>query len=431
MRTPRACSRSWAPWPRPADPVRGSASLLAGGAALLMSALSPETTGQALAVGSPEPFRVRFDAPMVEDLRRRLATVRLPAGGAPGWERGMDGGELAALLRHWRDGYDFGAAEARLNAWPQFRVDIGGLPLHYQVAQGRTARRMPLLLLHGWPSSYVQFLPLVPLLTDPVAHGAEADALSFDVVSVSLPGYGWSAPSGARQAVVRDMAERIHLLMTRVLGHERYAVRGTDVGGVVQQQLALLHAEAVIGNHTSGMLRGVPLPPRSDMSAAELRWINENDAWSTGELAYANLHATKPRTLGVALNDSPAGLAAWILEKFHGWSDPSRSLDALYGRDLLIDNLMVYWASGSITSSVEFYYDFRRETGRAQGRVPQPTAVLMGTTDMVPPPRALLDRWYRIERWNELPRGGHFLEWEAPGATARDLREFFEGLLDE
>ena len=224
------------------------------------------------------------------------------------------------------------------------------------------------------------------------------------------------------------MAQRIHRLMTPVLGHRRYAIRGSDIGGVVQQQLGLLHPEAIIAHHTSGTLRGAPLPPRDELNEVELRYVSDNDAWNANELAYANLHASKPQTLGNALNDSPAGLASWILEKFHGWGDTSRSIDERFGRDALIDNLLVYWLSGSITSSVQFYFDFRRETERVLGRVPQPTAVLMGMKDMVPPPRALVERQYNLVRWNELPRGGHFLEWEEPEITARDLCEFLAPL---
>jgi len=261
-----------------------------------------------------------------------------------------------------------------------------------------------------------------------VAQGEGADALGFDVVNVSLPGYGFSGSPLPAGFASRAMAERIHLLMTKVLGYERYATRGSDIGGVVQQQLALLYPQAIIGNHTSGTLRGAPLPPRAELSAVEQQYLADNDAWNAAELAYANLHATKPQTLGNALNDSPAGLASWILEKFHGWGDTTRGIDERFGRDALIDNLMVYWLSGSITSSVQFYYDFRREADRATGRVPQPTAVLMGLKDMLPPPRALMERQFNLVRWNELPRGGHFLEWEEPRITARDLREFFAPL---
>jgi pimeloyl-ACP methyl ester carboxylesterase len=287
---------------------------------------------------------------------------------------------------------------------------------------------MPLLVLHGWPASYVQFHPLIPHLVDPVAHGGTAGDLAFDVVNVSLPGFGFSGNPLRPGFAVRDMAERVHLLMTRVLGHSRYAVRGSDIGAVVQQQLSLLYPDAVIGNHTSGTLRGAPLPPRPELGPREQRHLAEADAWGANELAYANLHASKPQTLGNALNDSPAGLASWILEKFHGWGDTTRDVDTRFGRDALIDNLMVYWLGSSITPSVHFYYDFRRETGRALGRVERPTAVLMGMVDMVPPPRELVERQYRITRWTELPRGGHFLEWEEPHVTARDLREFFAEL---
>jgi pimeloyl-ACP methyl ester carboxylesterase len=276
-------------------------------------------------------------------------------------------------------------------------------------------------MLHGWPGSHMQFQHIIPLLTGD-------DDAAFDVVVVSLPGFGFSGAAPGEGFAVGGMTERIHVLMTQVLGYGRYAVRGSDIGAVVQQQLALRYPDAIIGNHTSGTLRGAPLPPRAELSPVEQQYLADNEAWSANELAYANLHASKPQTLGNALNDSPAGLASWILEKFHGWGDTGRALDERFGRDALIDNLMVYWLAGNITSSLHFYYDFRRETDRVRGRVEQPTAVLMGMMDMVPPPRALVERQYRVVRWNELPRGGHFLEWEEPERTARDLREFFAPL---
>jgi pimeloyl-ACP methyl ester carboxylesterase len=383
-----------------------------------------------MSVGKPVPFRIDVPEPVLTDLRDRLLDTRFPAQlpGA-GWQRGMDTAALKALVAYWARGYDWRAAERRLNAWPQFRVDIGGQALHYQYIRGRTRRAVPLLLLHGWPSSFVQFQSIIPLLTDPAAHGGAADALSFDVVVASLPGFGFSEAPAEGGAAVRAMAERMHLLMTEVLGYPRYAVRGSDIGGVVLQQLALLYPRAVLAAHTSGTLRGVAPPARAEQTPEEARYFADAEAWNAGELAYANLHASKPQTLVVGLNDSPAGLAAWILEKFHGWGDTSRSLEERYGRDALLTNLMVYWVGAGITPSVNFYYDFRRESGRAQGRVEVPTAMLMGLRDMVPPPRALCERQFRVTRWHELPRGGHFLEWEDPEATARDLREFIGTLV--
>ena len=383
-----------------------------------------------MTVGTPEPFRVTVSAEAERELRERLRRARLPAQiPGQGWSRGTDTTYLADFLRYWAEHYDFRRFEQRLNTWPQFRVTVGGVPLHCEHARARSRRRqMPLLMMHGWPSSTVQFHRVIARLADPSVDGAGPEALGFHVVNVSLPGYGFSGNPLQTGFAVRAMAERIHLLMTTVLGYPRYAVRGSDIGGVVQQQLALLYPDAIIGNHTSGTLRGAPLPPRSELSEVEQRYLADNDAWSANELAYANLHASKPQTLGNALEDSPVALASWILEKFHAWGDTSRGVDERFGREALIDNLMVYWLGGNATASVQFDYEFRRETRRALGRVPQPTAVLMGMKDMVPPPRELVQRQFNLTRWNELPRGGHFLEWEEPEITARDLREFFAPL---
>jgi microsomal epoxide hydrolase len=373
-------------------------------------------------------YSIHVPDSVLNDLRARLRSTRWPdqlEGTA--WEYGADTNYIRELCAYWADGFDWRAREAQLNRFRQFRAEIDGLGIHFIHEKGRKAANgpdpIPVLMMHGWPSTFVQFEKIIPLLTGPAAHGA-ADAPSFDVVVVSLPGYGFSDIPTTRGFAIRATAECFTKLMTDTLGYKRFALRGSDIGGSVAHQLALAHPELIIGAHVSGLLRGVPLQGDGPLSEAELKFNKDLAAWESNELAYARMHGQKPQTLAVSLNDSPAGLAAWIIEKFQSWGDTKGDIESRFSKDELLTNLTIYWATSTIASSVRLYYEFVREK-RLTGRVAVPTAVLNATHDMVPPPREVSERLYNVVRWNQTDRGGHFLEWEEPQLVADDMRAFF------
>jgi pimeloyl-ACP methyl ester carboxylesterase len=372
------------------------------------------------------PFQIDVPQTTLDDLRARLERTRWPDEIAhSGWDYGANLAYLQRLIAYWLDGFDWRVQEAALNRFHHVRAVVDGVGLHCILEPGAGQDPMPLLLLHGWPSSFVQMLDLIPRLVAPTLHGGDA-ADAFDVVAVSLPGYGFSDIPTTRGMSVSRIATLVHRLMTQVLGYERYSARGSDLGAGVITQLALTHPDALIGVHLSGtnpFVMDVPdnLTPEEEMFAANARH------WMQTEMAYAMEHASKPQTLAYGLNDSPAGLAAWILEKFWRWCDHHGDLDETFGKDQLLSNLTIYWVTGTINASMRLYYETMRNPG-VWGRVEVPSAYLMSDKDMFPTPREWVERTARVDRWTEIDQGGHFLEWEVPEIVADDLRAFFCGL---
>jgi pimeloyl-ACP methyl ester carboxylesterase len=379
-------------------------------------------TATAAAQPRVEPFRIDVPAAVLRDLDERLKRTRWPDQlPGTGWTYGADTAYLRELVSYWQSGYDWRAQERRLNAFEHFRAEIDGTLVHFVHARSRDPNAIPVLLLHGWPSTFVQMLDLVPLLTDPAAHGLPA-APSFHVVAASLPGFGFSSIPTRPGVGFATSAELMAKLMHHELGYERYGVRGSDLGGVIVRQMALNHPEQVIGVHLTGIIGAAGVSP--PFTAAEQRFIDASAAVEP-ELAYARLQMSKPQTLAHGLNDSPVGLAAWIVEKFRAWSDSSGDVESRFTKDELITNLMVYWVTGTAPSSVRMYYDFVREPLKS-GRVERPVGMLMSTKDLFPPaPRELGERLFNVQHWVESDVGGHFLEWEEPELVARDMQTFF------
>lgn len=373
-----------------------------------------------------EPYTVAIPQPVLDDLRERLARTRWPdAVAGADWDYGANLAYMRELAAYWRDRFDWRAQEAALNRFPQFRAVVDGAGIHFIHARGKSDRPLPLVLLHGWPSSFVQMLKIIPLLTDPAARGGDA-ADAFDVVVPSLPGYGFSDRPDGRGMSVGRMAERFATLLRDELGYARYGARGSDLGAGVIQQLALAHPEALIGVHLSGTNPYVGQIP-DDLSPAEREFVAQAQQWTMQEMAYAMEHSSKPQTLAYGLNDSPAGLAAWIVEKFRRWSDCGGDLERRFSKDELLTNLTIYWVTETINSSIRLYYETAHNPG-AWGRVEVTTGMLMSPKDLFPTPREWAERSYRVDRWTEIDRGGHFLEWEEPESVAEDIRAFFRPL---
>lgn len=372
-----------------------------------------------------ERFRINIPDSVLDDLNERLAQTRWPDQlPGTGWDYGTDTRYLRELVDYWQNDFDWRAQEARLNEFEHYRANVGDTRIHFVHARSEDPDAVPVLMLHGWPSSFLQMLDIIPMLTDPAAHGMTG-APSFDVVAASLPGFGFSDIPARPGIGFATSAQLMTELMQDVLGYSRYGVRGSDLGGVIVQQMALQQPERVIGVHLTGIIGvGGGQPPYTE---AEQAYIDASAAIEP-EIAYARLQMSKPQTLAHAMNDSPVGLAAWILEKFRAWSDSGGDLESRFTKDELLTNLMIYWATRTAPASFRMYYDFVREP-LLPGPVENPVGMLMSTKDLFPPaPREWGERLFNVQHWVETDVGGHFLEWEEPELVARDMQSFFAGL---
>jgi pimeloyl-ACP methyl ester carboxylesterase len=371
-----------------------------------------------------EPSRLAVDA--LRELGRRLDGYRTYVGLGSGWERGAPGDWLAALLEDWRV-FDTGAFQIRLDALRQQRAEVAGHTLHVVHAEGSGPSPLPLLLTHGWPGSFLEYLPVLPLLTDPAGHGADpADA--FTVVVPSLPGYGFSGPPPATGMTGRQVARLWHELMTVGLGYDRYVAHGSDLGAGVTAWLAREQPEAVATIHLATPGLAVVSGPRTEHEDEFARTVQD---WTAEEGGYMHEHATKPATLGAGLSDSPAGLAAWIGEKIVAWSSTRPDGTPAFDRELLLATLTLYWATNTITTSLLPYWAHRHLPGAAlppEDVSPVPTAISIFGGERVPfpkPPRVLAERYYSVTSWAEHPTGGHFPAVAEPELLARSLRDAF------
>ena len=374
-----------------------------------------------------EPFLIDVDEEVLIDLRRRIDATRWPPPApGPAWGQGTDLDYLKRLLAEWSGRFDWRAEERRINGVHQFRTTIDGIAVHFVHERAVDGSGIPLILLHGWPSTFVELLPLVPLLTDPHKHGIDGPA--FDVVIPSLPGYGFS--ERPRRGNYRDIARLMRALM-RGLGYTRYGAGGGDFGAGIATVMALDDASSTLGIHLSNLELSAHVDERSrPLSEAEREYLAQRDRWDRDERGYSALQSTKPQTLAYALNDSPAGLAAWIVEKWRSWTDSDGDLDRRFPRELLLTTLTIYWATGSIATSMRDYYDNRWD-GVSIGPetfVTVPTGVANFASQFVfegRPPREWAERLYNVRHWTEMPRGGHFAPAEEPRLLAADIAAFF------
>jgi pimeloyl-ACP methyl ester carboxylesterase len=374
-----------------------------------------------------EPFSIRVPDDVLSDLSTRIRHTRWPPH-APGaaWAQGTDLEYLKRLLGYWADGFDWRAEERRLNTFKHFRAELGGIRVHFVHERARNGQGIPLILTHGWPSSFLEHLALVPLLTDPRAHGIDAPA--FDLVIPSLPGYGFSErPSHANY---RTVARLWHELM-RGLGYERFGAGGGDFGAGVATYMAVENPAPMIGIHLTTMELWPPTGEGTrPMTEAERAYVADVHRWDEVERGYSAIQSTRPQTVGYGLNDSPAGLAAWVLEKWRAWSDSGGDLDARFSREFLLTMLTLYWVTETITTSMRDYFDNRWQPADIPPgtRVPVPAGFANFDNNYVSegrPPREWAERLYDVRRWTSMPRGGHFGPPEEPELLARDIAAFF------
>ncbi len=377
------------------------------------------------------PFRIRVPESVLTDLRQRLSNTRLPdEPPVEPWSTGTSIAYLKQLLDYWRDGFDWRAQESALNTFHQYTVPLAGIDLHFIHEPGCGPNPMPLLLVHGWPGSIVEFHKLLPMLTDPARFGGDpADA--FTVVAPSLPGYAFSFTAGQKRFSVEEMAEVLAALMTDVLGFPRFGAQGGDWGAFVSSRLGYAFPERLIGIHLNFLAVRRDPATLMNVTPEEMEFRDQLTRFLKEETGYQWIQGTKPTTLAFGLTDSPAGLAAWLVEKFRSWTDCGGNPEAVLTRDEMLTNIMRYWVTGAIGSSFWPYY------ARLHGPWPVPegstvnvpTGYVEFPKEILRPPRSVAARMYTdIRRWTVMDKGGHFAALEQPESLAKEIRAFFRPL---
>jgi pimeloyl-ACP methyl ester carboxylesterase len=372
------------------------------------------------------PFHIQVAEEILVDLRERLDRTRWPDElSDTGWDYGTNRAYLQQLVTYWRERYDWRTQERLLNTFPQFQTEIDGVHLHFVQVKGQGTYPLPLLLSHGWPGSFFEMYKIIGPLTDPASFGGDpVDA--FDVVVPSLPGYGFSGPTNSRGVTAARIAEVFVSLMHN-LGYERVAAQGGDWGSYITATLGRAYPDKIIGIHLN-MLPARSITSQEATSEAESRWSERRAQWVREESGYSHIQGTRPQTLAYGLNDSPVGLAGWIIEKFRAWSDCHGEVESIFTKDELLTNVMIYWVTQTINSSTRLYYETTHQRETVSGRVEVPTGVAVFPAEIPVPPRSLAERFYNIQRWTEMPIGGHFAALEQPQALVEDIRAFFRPL---
>jgi pimeloyl-ACP methyl ester carboxylesterase len=383
-----------------------------------------------------ETFDVKISEQVLADLRERLARTRwMEEIDDGGWAYGLSVPYMRELVTYWQHDFDWRAQETAMNRFAQFRTEIDGRRVHFIHERGQGPSPLPIVLTHGFPDSFLRFAKIIPMLTDPASWGGDpADA--FDVIAPSLPGYGFSdAP--ADDGMIFHVGDLWHRLMTEQLGYDRFAAHGGDWGSLVTELLARDHGGAVVGVHLTDVPFYHAFQPPGDPSAKEKEYLATVAKFGETQGAYALVQGSQPQALALGLNDSPAGLAAWIVEKMRRWSDCDGDVETRFTKDELLANVMIYWATGTINSSFAPYYDIshagagtwiKEKLKQWTGSSDVPSAFAMFPKDLSSPPREWAERFFNVQRWTEMPRGGHFAALEEPELLVNDIRKFFRPL---
>lgn len=375
---------------------------------------------------SPIPFRIEVPQADLDDLKRRLKATRWPERETvDDWSQGVPLAYLQEFTNYWAQRYDWRARESLLNDFAQFKTRLGDVDIHFIHVRSRHTEAVPLLITHGWPGSIVEFQDVIEPLTDPTAHGGSAQD-AFHIVAPSLPGYGFSGKPSARGCGVERIAELWDELMGR-LGYERYVAQGGDWGAAVTTQIGMQNRGRCRAIHLNMPLASPRPEAAKNPTPAEAKAFALMKRYGELESGYAVQQSTRPQTLGYGLVDSPAGQAAWILEKFWAWTDCEGHPENALTRDKLLDNIMLYWLSGNGASSARLYWEsFRKSFGSKQQSVPLPTGCSLFAKELSQPPRDWVERRYpHVNYWNELPKGGHFAAFEQPTLFVEEVRKCF------
>ena len=377
-----------------------------------------------------QPYEVHISNDVLEDLKYRLGRTRWPDEIVDSdWDYGSNLAYIRELCGYWKNEFDWRAQEAAINALPNYRADVDGLGVHYIHVRGSGPNPVPIVITHGWPSTFVEMLKIIPLLADPASHGGD-NADSFDVVAPSMPGYGFSDRPSQRGMSPTRIAEMWHKLMTEGLGYDHFVAQGGDWGAQVTTTLGLNYPETLSGIHLTAAGGGTPIPSESELSDDEKEFLRHREWWQQAEGAYGHQHRTKPQTLSYGLNDSPAGVAAWIVEKWRTWSDCGGDIESRFSKDELLTHLTIYWATQTISSSVRLYY----ESGLApsplssDNPVTVPTSFAKFPVEISYPPEEWVRRFFNLVRYTPMPSGGHFAAAEEPQLLAEDIRAAFRSL---
>jgi pimeloyl-ACP methyl ester carboxylesterase len=376
-----------------------------------------------------QPFKIQVPQATLDDLQERLARVRWPDEiPGSGWDYGANLAYMKELADYWQTKFNWRAQEEAINKFHHFRAEVDGLGIHFIHERGKGPNPLPLIITHGWPGSFVEMLKIIPLLTDPERHGGDpADA--FDIIVPSLPGFGFSdrpAESGMNLFRTAELWKQLML----GLGYQRFAAQGGDFGASVSTLLGFGYPESLVGIHLNfipGSYRPYLGPGVRGLSELEKQFLADADQWYQAEGGYSHIQRTKPQTLSYGLNDSPAALAAWIVEKFHAWGDCDGEVEKRFTKDELLTNVTIYWATETIHSSTRLYYETRKAPLHfKQGeRIHVPCGIAHFPKEAPFPPREWVERFYNVQHWTEMPRGGHFAALEEPALLVNDIRAFF------
>ncbi len=377
------------------------------------------------------PFEIQVSDAAIEDLQRRLASTRMPDQLAQtSWEYGTDSSYLAELLSYWQNDFDWREQESQLNQFDQFKTEIDGLDMHFIHQRSENPDAIPLMVVHGWPGSVAEFTKIIGPLTDPVAHGGNI-ADSYHVIAPSLPGFGFSEKPNQPGYSPEKFAHILAALMER-LGYEQYAIAGGDWGAIINRYLANNYADRLIGLHSNMVLANPPADEalRDNVSEAESTLREARTAYMQNEVGYQQIQRTKPQSLGYGLNDSPAGLAAWIVEKFHGWSDMPQGadgyLDNHFTKDELLTNISIYWFTETITSSARIYYESSKTpVAKPIEYIDVPTGAAVYPAEIYITPKSWVEAAYDLRHYTLMDQGGHFAALEQPDSYINELNTFF------
>jgi pimeloyl-ACP methyl ester carboxylesterase len=377
-----------------------------------------------------QKFQIQIADKKLEELSSRLSKTRWPDQLKDSdWERGMKKDYLQYLVDYWQNGYDWRSQEKELNCYSQFKSKIGGIDIHFIWEKGKGKNPTPIILTHGWPDSFLRYKKIINKLTDPARFGGDPND-SFDVIIPSLPGFGFSDKPEHNGNNNAHVAELWIKLMTEKLGYTKFAAAGGDIGSGVTRYMALNHPNLLIGIHLTdvGIIRDLLMAPdESKLSTAEITYKKTAQQWMAQEAGYISIQSTKPQTLSYGLSDSPVGTAAWILEKFRSWSDCNGQLENSYSKDELLTNVMIYWLTNTLSSSVNMYYE-NTHSLPAMGKIEVPTGIALFAQDILLPPKEWTIKNLNIVQWTEMPRGGHFTAMEEPDLFVEDICKFYRQL---
>jgi len=379
-----------------------------------------------------QPYKIEIPDSVLDDLKSRLERTRWPDElPGTGWDYGSNLDYVKELVEYWRTKFDWHAQEKLINSFSHFKSKVDGLNIHFIHEKGKGPNPMPLVITHGWPGTFFEMYKVIPMLSDPASHGGDpADA--FDVVAPSMPGYGFSDATDKRGLSVLSISDLWAKLMSENLGYQKFAAQGGDWGARVTAKLGLSHGDKVIGIHTTSTSSPTPYqgPGTRELSEAEKAMLAQRVQWLADEGGYSHIQATKPQTLSYGLNDSPAGLAAWIVEKYRTWSDCGGDVESRFTKDELLTTITIYWVTQSINSSTRLYYEsfFQAWDLAKDEKIQVPVAIASFPRENSVPLREWAERSFNIQQWTDMPSGGHFAALEEPDRLVEDIRKFFRGL---